>query len=143
MKNIFIISFILLNIFSHDSYGQSNEPWNTNQLIKTEDLAYRISHNEDLLIFSIGPDNIIKGSYDIGPGEEEENLRGLKKVLENVPKEKEVILYCGCCPFAQCPNIRPAFAVLKEMGFEKPRLLDIPQNIKVDWLDMNYPINDE
>jgi hypothetical protein len=50
-----------------------------------------------------------------------------------------VIIYCGCCPFDKCPNIRPAFAALKEMGFKNARLLDLPKNIKADWLDKNYP----
>lgn len=142
IRNFSVLLFFLA-VFTSHSFAQKTEPWNPDQLISTEDLAYRIDQEEELHLFSIGPDNIIKGSVDIGPGEEKKSIEKLRKALENIPQEEEVILYCGCCPFAQCPNIRPAFELLKTLGYEKPRLLDIPQNIKVDWLDMDYPINDE
>src|SRR5690625_6236983 len=80
-----------------------------------------MNHHEDntLRIFSIGPDNIIKGSVDIGPGEEKESLSKLKASLKDVPTTETVIIYCGCCPFAQCPNIRPAFQLLKDLRSEE------------------------
>jgi hypothetical protein len=52
-----------------------------------------------------------------------------------------VVIYCGCCPFRNCPNIRPAFNLLKEKGYTKPRLLNLKQNLKVDWTDYGYPMD--
>ncbi len=123
---------------------QKAEPWSKKQLIATETLASRIEQGEteNLFILSIGPDAIIKGSVDIGPTMEAENLDKLKHYLKDVPKNKEVVIYCGCCPFERCPNIRPAFTVLKDLGFKNGKLLDIPQNIKVNWLDNDYPMNE-
>lgn len=123
---------------------QKSEPWTQNQLMKTEDLASKInlSQTEDMIILSIGPDALIKGSVDIGPARDSENLDKLRAYLKDVSRDKEVVIYCGCCPFDRCPNIRPAFTVLTEMGFKEPRLLDIPQNIRVDWLSHGYPIHE-
>lgn len=135
----FLMTMIFLSGFLN---AQQSESWNENQLMKTEDLALRISlaQTDDLLILSVGPDALIKGSVDMGAARDAENLEKMRKYLEDVPREKEVVIYCGCCPFSRCPNIRPAFSLLVEMGFKNPKLLDIPQNIRVDWLTKNYPV---
>lgn len=129
----------MLSVFS---FGQQTEPWKENQLMKTNELASRISlsQTENLLIVSIGPDAVIKGSVDMGPAQNKSNLDNLRKYLEGVSRDKEVVIYCGCCPFSRCPNIRPAFSLLIEMGFKDPKLVDIPQNIRADWLSKKYPV---
>lgn len=145
MRHLIFLFTALLTVSGSGIYAQQQtEPWSDDQLLSTEALASRIEHDEaeDLVILTIGPDAIIKGSVDIGPTMEAENVRKLQTYLNDLPKDKEVVIYCGCCPFDRCPNIRPAFEVLNEMGFENARLLDIPRNIKVDWLDKDYPIND-
>jgi hypothetical protein len=40
------------------------------------------------------------------------------------------------------PNIRPAFNALVEMGFKNVKILDLPKNVKTNWIDHNYPTND-
>lgn len=112
--------------------------------IETATLASRINQGQtdNLLILSVGPDVVIRGSVDIGPAQERSNIKKLKNYLKNVSKDKEVVIYCGCCPFDKCPNIRPAFKELKDMGFKNPKLLNIHKNIKVDWIDKDYPTND-
>ena len=136
---LLLTAFLMLSVFS---FGQQTEPWKENQLMKTNELASRISlsQTENLLIVSIGPDAVIKGSVDMGPAQNKSNLDNLRKYLEGVSRDKEVVIYCGCCPFSRCPNIRPAFSLLKEMGFKDPKLVDIPQNIRVDWLSKKYPV---
>ncbi|HCS20823.1 MAG TPA: hypothetical protein DIW47_09730 [Bacteroidetes bacterium] len=57
-------------------------------------------------------------------------------------RDAEIIIYCGCCPFSDCPNIRPAFEVLNELKFTNPKLLNLPKNLKADWIDKGYPMND-
>lgn len=140
---IFLISVILT--FSNALLAQQNqEPWNSDQLVEPAILASKISQNDvnDILIVSIGPDAVIKNSVDIGATQEKENIKKLENYLENVSKDKEVIIYCGCCPFDRCPNIRPAFNLLNNMGFTNAKLLDIPKNIKVNWIDNDYPTSD-
>ncbi|MFA7617104.1 MAG: rhodanese-like domain-containing protein [Weeksellaceae bacterium] len=137
----FLMTMIFLNGFLN---AQQSEPWNENQLMKTENLASRISlaQTDNLLILSVGPDALIKGSVDMGAARDPENIEKMRRYLEDVPRDKEVVIYCGCCPFSRCPNIRPAFSLLIEMGFKNPKLLDIPQNIRVDWLTKNYPVQE-
>ena len=120
------------------------ELWKPFQLVETKDLAATIEKNEaeKLLILSIGPDSVIKGSIHIGATHEHQNLENLKTYLNDVPKDKEVIIYCGCCPFSRCPNIRPAFKMLMDLGFKNAKLLNIPNNIKTDWIDHDYPTED-
>jgi hypothetical protein len=49
-------------------------------------------------------------------------------------------VYCGCCPFEKCPNIRPAFNLMKAMGFSNGKLLNLPTNLKQNWIAKGYPV---
>lgn len=125
------------------SAQQNRDPWSIGELMEPSVLASRISQAKanNILIMAVGPDALIKGSIDIGDTHEQSKLKKLKNYLKNVPKDKEVVIYCGCCPFDRCPNVRPAFRALKEMGFKNSKLLNLPKNIKANWLDKNYPSN--
>jgi len=39
-----------------------------------------------------------------------------------------------------CPNLRPAYRLLKELGFERLGLLDLPTNFRTDWVAKGYPV---
>lgn len=119
--------------------------WNTNQLKAPAELAAELKLPKDQrpIVIDIGPAGLIKGAVEVGPAEYKENIAQLKEVLKDVPKDKEVVIYCGCCPFSRCPNIRPAFKTLLEMGFKKPRLLNLSHNLKADWIDKGYPLAEE
>ena len=75
-----------------------------------------------------------------GPGGKPEGIQALKELVASLPKNSEIILYCGCCPMDHCPNIRPAYRVLKEMGFTSVRIVDIPTNFHSDWVEKGYPV---
>ena len=118
----------------------NGEPWTDQQLLEPRDLVQLIDDPQDsLVIFSLGAGGIIPGSKDTGPSGEEQALKNLEKELQSLPKDTDIVLYCGCCPFNICPNVRPAFSLLNEMGFTDHRLLNLRQNIKVDWIDRGYP----
>jgi thiosulfate/3-mercaptopyruvate sulfurtransferase len=74
-----------------------------------------------------------------GSGSREEGLAGLKKLVANLPRNKSIVIYCGCCPWNHCPNIQPAFHVLKQMGFSNVKALDIPERLGDDWTAKGYP----
>ncbi|MCW3161475.1 rhodanese-like domain-containing protein [Chryseobacterium oryctis] len=120
------------------------ELWKPSQLMETKTLASLIEKNQakKMLILSIGPDAVIKGSVNIGPTNDKGNVEKLKSYLKNVKKDKEVVIYCGCCPFSRCPNIRPAFKTLMSLGYKNAKLLNVPNNIKTDWIDKDYPTED-
>ena len=138
----FIILFTLITSFAALSQASTGEPWTQSQLLEPADLASTINNPkaEQPLIFCIGPQAVIKGSIYIGPTGRPANLEKLKQELEKTPKDKDIVIYCGCCPFKNCPNIRPAFNLLNEMGFKNQKLLDLKRNVKVDWIDKAYPV---
>lgn len=92
--------------------------WTSDQLMQPFQLAQMIQNNKPLpVIYSIGPGAVIPHSVDIGSVKEKENLDEFKNQLSKLPKDAAIVVYCGCCPFDPCPNVRPAVAVLKEMKF--------------------------
>ncbi len=140
-QGIFLIIFSLL-LVGNSVLAQSKEPWTSDQLMEPNVLAEKITRHQtnDLLILSIGPGALIKESVDIGPAHESTNFQKLKNYLKNVKHDKAIVIYCGCCPFDKCPNVRPAFTTLVEMGFKNIQLLNLSKNLKTDWLDKHYPI---
>jgi hypothetical protein len=74
-----------------------------------------------------------------GPGGKPEGIELMKKAVANLPKDAELVVYCGCCPMIRCPNMRPAVRALKEMGFTKIRVLNIANNMHDNWYSKDYP----
>jgi len=116
-------------------------PWTNDQLLEPAVLAAQLTGDRDhAMILNIGKVEDIKGARHIGPVSKPENLEKLKSQVRSLPKNTELIIYCGCCPFAKCPNIRPAFATLKKMGFTNIKVLDIPVNLETNWTSKGYPL---
>jgi hypothetical protein len=120
----------------------TGEPWTDKQLKEPAALAAAIKDPKAVkpVIFNIGPVNQIKGAIQIGAVSDDANLDLLRKKLAALPKDKEVVIYCGCCPFQRCPNVRPAFELLKELKFTNAKLLNLPNNLKTDWISKGYPV---
>jgi hypothetical protein len=57
-----------------------------------------------------------------------------------LPRERELVIYCGCCPWDKCPNLRPAFVMLHELGFRSVKVLSLPTSFLKDWIDKGYPV---
>ena len=135
-----ILSFIIVLLVAQSLLAQNPVNWSSDQLIEPQELAATILSKKEIpLIFSIGPGATIPYSNDIGIIKEEENLKKFKKQLAKLPKDSKIIVYCGCCPYEHCPNIRPAIQVLKNMKFTNYYLLNLPHNIRVDWINKGYP----
>jgi len=134
---------VLCLLFSQTLLAQKPITWTEDQLMDPAELAAAIKAKKNIpLIFSVGPSAIIPKSKDIGMGKDAESLKKLKEKLEDEPKDKEIVIYCGCCPFDRCPNVRPVIELLKEMKFTNWKLLDLPHNINIDWIEKGYPKED-
>jgi hypothetical protein len=117
-------------------------PWTENQLIEPADLAALINNSKSDMpvIFNIGAVEDIKGAKHIRAVSSVENMEKFKHELNLLPHNTEIIIYCGCCPFSKCPNIRPAFLELQKTGFTNIKLLNLPTNLKTNWIAKGYPL---
>lgn len=120
----------------------SPNPWTLNQLMEPNELAMVINSTGTgkPVIFNIGAVEDIKYARHIGAVSKTETLESFKKALYGLPKDTKIVIYCGCCPFAKCPNIRPAFSLLTGLGFTNIKLLNLPVNLKTNWWDKGYPM---
>ena len=50
------------------------------------------------------------------------------------------MIYCGCCPWSHCPNVKPADDALRAMGFTNVKVLYIADNFGADWVNKGYPV---
>ena len=82
----------------------------------------------------------IAGAKFAGPGSKPEGISALKRAVSPLPKSKLIVLYCGCCPMVHCPNIRPAFQTLNDLGYTNVHILDLPSNFRADWMEKGYPV---
>lgn len=126
-------------------FGQS-DPWEKTELLQPAELAAALESKQakqPFLICTAFP-NLYRAKHIVnakfaGPGSKPEGIEALKKLVEGLPKDTDIVLYCGCCPMKVCPNMRPAFRTLKELGFTKVRALEIPTNMHTDWYSKGYP----
>jgi len=75
-----------------------------------------------------------------GPTNKPEGVKALRNAVQALPRNTEIAIYCGCCPMKNCPNLRPAYRVLKELGFERIRVLDLSTDFHTDWVAKGYPV---
>lgn len=82
----------------------------------------------------------VPGASFHGPAIEAKGLDDLKKFAQALPRSTDLVVYCGCCPLAHCPNIRPAFEALRAMGFTHLKVLLLPHDFAHDWVQAGYPV---
>lgn len=121
--------------------------WNDADLIQPADFAKRLGQKDakKVAIFHVGfgvlyRSKHIPGSVYVGPCNKPEGIESLRKAAAALPKTQEIVIYCGCCPWDHCPNMKPAFAELKQMGFQNVKALIINTNFSADWIQHGYPV---
>ena len=119
----------------------------SSQLISPDELvkALQSPKSEKPLLIQVGSHVLyyqahIPGSEYIGPASSESGLQQLRKRVEPLPRSKFIVIYCGCCPWSHCPNVKPANDALHAMGFTNVKVLYIAHNFGADWVDKNYPV---
>ena len=146
---IILISLLAISAltfaFKNFSVQQDKDNWTEKQLIEPSELAKILNDTKASkpIIYSIGSGGNIRGGIEMGAAQEKENLDKLKSALSKLAKDTDIVIFCGCCPFGDCPNIRPAFKLLNEMKFTNHKLLNLSHNLKVDWIDKGYPMIDK
>lgn len=119
--------------------------WKKEQIMPTQELADKIRSNaKDLpIVFNVGPMEQIKTAKKVGLGTSISGVEKMKSSLSMENKNKSVVIYCGCCSYANCPNLKPAYDALVSAGFKNTKILEIPEGIKPDWVAKGYPMEEE
>jgi thiosulfate/3-mercaptopyruvate sulfurtransferase len=125
-----------------------SDPWTDAQTVAPADLVKELGNTDAAsrpVVACVGFHSLYEGAHVPGasfhgPGSKDEGNADLKKWAGSLPRSANVVLYCGCCPMARCPNLRPAFSAVRDMGFKRLRVLVLPQDFATDWVAKGYPI---
>ena len=108
-----------------------------NQLTEVKAGKIVLIHVGFLVMYRMGH---IPDSRYAGPTARPDGLAALEKLVAKLPHNQPIVIYCGCCPWNDCPNIRPAYQALRQMGFTNVKALDIPQRLGTDWAGKGFPL---
>lgn len=139
---IFVPAFSLLPLARAQN---STDPWTASQTIQPADLIKELGNNKSApTVLFVGFQRLytaghIKGALNHGSGGSSEGLAQIKAWAASLPLSTNLVIYCGCCPMDHCPNVRPAFTALHDMGFTKLRVLILPTSFAVDWAAKGLP----
>lgn len=136
------------------SYGQAEsqrpavDPWPASQIIAAADFARELASSKSdsrPTIVYVGFRTLFAGGHlpgatFHGTTSTEAGRASLKAWAESLPRATNIVIYCGCCPFDRCPNVRPAFVLLRDLGFTHLRVLALPTSFAADWVEKNYPV---
>ena len=124
-----------------------SDPWSNSQTLRPADLASELAETNGTppTIVYVGFHTLfagghIPGASFHGTASSEQGLVEMRKWADGLSRSTNLVIYCGCCPFEKCPNVRPAFTALSRMGFKKLRVLILPTNLATDWVAKGYPI---
>ncbi len=130
-----------------DRAGAAGEPWTADRVMATDDLAKRLPKGPATgpLILHVGPAVLfrkghIPGSVHAGEGGDPEGLNAIADYAKPTPHDREIVVYCGCCPWDHCPNIRPTYSRLTSLGFTNVHVLDLPKTLQANWIDKGLPL---
>jgi thiosulfate/3-mercaptopyruvate sulfurtransferase len=142
-----ISAFLLSPLGIHGDEKKPADPWPSSQTLPASGLASELADKNGTppTVVYVGFRTLFAGGHIAGASfngtaSTDEGLTSLKEWVEHLPRSTNLVIYCGCCPFDKCPNIRPAYAALSNMGFKKVRVLVLPTNFATDWVDKGYPI---
>ena len=76
-------------------HAEVPEPWTASQLMAPADLAALLNDPKlkKPVVICVGPGALIRGSLDMGPANEKENLDKFKQELTKLPRDTYVVIY--------------------------------------------------
>ena len=124
------------------------DPWTLAQVLEAADLVREVGNSGGATapaIVYVGFRTLFEGGHVPGASfhgtaSKEEGLAELKKWAGTLPRSTNLVIYCGCCPFVRCPNIRPAYTAVHDLGFTHVRVLVLPTSFAADWVEKGYPM---
>jgi hypothetical protein len=130
-------------------HAQSSNPMSTavipsDHLVQPEQLNHELQiHPQGVLILQVGSRVLfeeahIPGAEYAGPASQSEGREILRKRVAKLPRNRGIVIYCGCCPWNRCPNLGPAWNLLAQMGFTHVRALYLANNFGADWVAKGF-----
>jgi hypothetical protein len=114
-------------------------------LLEPKELVQMLASTQEMpLILQVGVRVLyvqahIPGAEYVGAAGTDAGLEALRKRVSRASKTQFIVLYCGCCPWDDCPNIRPAYNQLQALGFTHVKVLHLAENFGTDWVKKGYP----
>lgn len=141
MKKIAILSAIVFVTMSFVVW--QSVPWTDDQIMQPETLVKVLKDDKAKkpTIINTGTMRNIKTALKYGPVSDAKGFAEFKEAVAKLNKDKELVIYCGCCKMDHCPNIEPAFNHLKTSGFKKIKLLYLKDDLVFDWVNKGYPMD--
>jgi thiosulfate/3-mercaptopyruvate sulfurtransferase len=140
VKLLFSIAVLAALCLSEDS----STAWKQSELIEPSALAKALNSSDPPYVVCVSDavpyrSRHIAHAIFAGPGGKPEGIELLKAAASALSKDERIVIYCGCCPLSKCPNVRPAYAALKDAGFTQVRVLDVMTDIESEWYRRGYP----
>ncbi|MCC6349828.1 MAG: rhodanese-like domain-containing protein [Candidatus Eisenbacteria bacterium] len=121
-------------------------PWGGARLVQPAELAAQLADSAAAkpLLLHVGVaalyrQGAIPNSRYVGPASEARGIDAMLAAVKDEPKDRDIVIYCGCCPAVHCPNMKAAFAAMREAGFTNVKALWIEQDFERDWASHGYP----
>ena len=127
-----------------DASGQTAKAIPSSALLQPAELAQMLNTAGKPLMLQIGSHVLyaeahVPGSEYAGAAGTSAGLQTLRERVSGLRKDQDTVLYCGCCPWERCPNIRPAYELLQTLGFTHVKTLYLADNFGADWVNKGYP----
>jgi len=115
------------------------------ELVQPEELIKAMKSSQKPTILYVGPKAFyqqahVPGAEYIGATAKPEGLEKLRGRAASLKHNAPVVIYCGCCPWDHCPNIRPAYDELHKMGFTNLKVLYLAGTFGTSWADKGLPV---
>lgn len=136
LSSLFVLFYSLLIQAQPNSFKPE-------QLIQPAKLneVYTKPQSSQPLILNMGVERNIKNAIEVGIVSSPSKYQKLVEVMKNISKDREVVVYCGCCKLEDCPNVPVALEKLSSLGYKKVKVLNLVTGLNEDWIDQKYPMN--
>ena len=130
-----VVTLAVAILLQHEVAAKDStaDPWRPGDVITPKQLADSLHTAHKPVVACVGFDFLfngghVPGAWYRGPASQAKGLKNLKAWAAGLDRKRDVVIYCGCCPWKDCPNIRPAFAALKAMGFTHLKVVEIAKD---------------
>ncbi len=124
-----------------------DKPQPLGPMIEPADLAKHLDEVKagKIAVLYVGPGMLfeqghVPGAKQLPEAGTEEGYAALVKAIAATPKDTEIVVYCGCCPYRNCQNVRPASKAIRASGRKNAKYLDVPTNFRTDWIKKGFPV---